>query len=175
MWRGQSKWGELHWPEHHKCGTVKALGCFVFSVAWGGSLYVAARPRLEVHADFHLLLRKEYCCVWISLWETWSFLLIKFKWKKKNFSEVKHYFKRMHCLTEEMILRTVEFTCRIWLLRGMKSISGELLCHTPQNDICGTSLDLACLMVLFELWGALLFTKDGEGQIMVMGMNIYFP
>jgi hypothetical protein len=30
-------------------------------------------------------------------------------------------------------------------------------------------------MVLFELRGSLLFTKDGEQQIMVMGMNIYLP
>lgn len=126
MGRGQSKWGEHLWPECYTCRNVKALGCFVFSLAWGGSLDVTVTSfHFEVHADFHVFSREKYCCVWISLWETRSSLFIKFKCKIFFFSEVKHYFKRMDHPAKEMIFTTMEFTCVIWLLRGMKSTEGQ--------------------------------------------------
>lgn len=70
----------------------------------------------------------------------------------------------------------MEITSLIWLLIGMKSIEGQwvVVLHSSGWHMWDQS-GSAGLKVLFELWGTLLFTKDGKEQIMVTDMNIYLP
>lgn len=96
--KSQSKWGEYHWPECHICGTIKAFGCFVFSVAWGGSLDVAAPPP-KVHASFTFFVFVKGGILLCLNFFVPDFKLPIHQIEMQNvFSEVKHYFKRMDYL-----------------------------------------------------------------------------
>lgn len=156
MGRGQSEWGEHHWPECYICGNVKALGYFVFSVTWGDSLDVTVT---HCTLQFMLMLIFMFCqerntVVFEFLCEGLGVAYSSnLNAKYIFFSEGKHYFKGMDHPAEEMIFRTVEFTCLVWLLGGMKSTEGQwvAMLHSSEWHIRDLSAFGACKDALWAV------------------------